>query len=322
MEQIDILLATYNGEKYLKEQLDSILMQTYSNFRLLISDDCSNDSTKDILKEYEQKDNRIKVFYQEKNLGYVKNFEFLLGKVENKIYALSDQDDIWLPEKIEKAIENINYNNSDLYFSDLILIDETGKEISKSFWKEKGFYKKIKKDKNYKGLLLNNYITGCTIVSKKELLKYVLPIPKNTKYMIHDYWIAIVTALKGKICYDTNCYIKYRQHGNNQVGSEMKSKKLDSLEEIRDLFIDVKIEHFKVFVEYKEQFKEKAQKQNKKALEYFERLKKVKNINFKNWYLFFKLYKYENLKYFIANFIILNVPILAKKIYKTMKLYN
>ena len=74
MEQIDILLATYNGEKYLKEQLDSILSQTYSNFRLLISDDCSKDGTRKILEEYEKKDKRIQVFFQEKNLGYVKNF--------------------------------------------------------------------------------------------------------------------------------------------------------------------------------------------------------------------------------------------------------
>ena len=80
MEEIDILMATYNGERYLREQIDSILNQTYSKFRLLISDDCSQDKTREILKEYEEKDKRITVFYQEKNLGYVKNFEFLLRK--------------------------------------------------------------------------------------------------------------------------------------------------------------------------------------------------------------------------------------------------
>ena len=80
MEEIDILMATYNGEKYLREQIDSILNQTYSKFRLLISDDCSQDKTREILKEYEEKDKRITVYYQEENLGYVKNFEFLLRK--------------------------------------------------------------------------------------------------------------------------------------------------------------------------------------------------------------------------------------------------
>lgn len=316
MEQIDILLATYNGEKYLKQQIDSILSQTYSNFRLIISDDCSTDGTRKILKEYKEKDNRITVYFQEKNLGYVKNFEFLLKKVENEIYALSDQDDIWLPEKIEKCLANMNNNNSDLVFCDLIVIDEKEKQISESFWKEKGFIRKIKKDKKYKGLQLNNYITGCTILSKRKFLKYILPLPSNLKYIIHDYWIAIVISLKGKITYEKQPYIKYRQHEGNQVGYKMKSKKLSSIDEIRDMFIDVKIEHFKFFNEKKELFDEKTRKENIEALNYFEMLKNIKNINLRKWYLFYKLYRYENFKYFIANFIILNIPIIAKAIYK------
>lgn len=315
MEKIDILLATYNGEKYLKEQLDSILNQTYSNFRLIISDDCSNDNTKQILEEYKQKDDRIEVYYQNENLGYIKNFEFLLGKVENKFYALSDQDDIWLSEKLEKYIENMKNNNSDLVFGDLIVVDENGQEINKSFWKLKGFSKKIKKDKNYKGLQLNNYITGCTILSKKEFLKYILPLPE-AKYIIHDYWIAIVVSAKGKISHIDKPYIKYRQHSNNQVGYKTKSEELESIEEIRKLFIDVKIEHFEIFEKYEMLFDEKTRKINKKALSYYKKLKEVKNINFRNWSLFYKLYKYENLKYQILNFIILNMPIIAKMLYK------
>ena len=102
-EPIDVLLATYNGEKYLKEQLDSILNQTYKNINLIISDDASKDGTRDILKEYEEKDKRVKVFYQENNLGYVKNFEFLLKQVQSEVFMLSDQDDFWMPQKIEKT---------------------------------------------------------------------------------------------------------------------------------------------------------------------------------------------------------------------------
>ena len=143
MEQIDILLATYNGQKYLNEQLDSILNQTYNNFRLIISDDASSDDTKKILEEYKKKDSRIEVYYHEENLGYVKNFEFLLSKVENEFYALADQDDIWLQNKIENAVKSLNENNADLYFCDLLLINDEGKEIGNSFWKEKGFYKKV-----------------------------------------------------------------------------------------------------------------------------------------------------------------------------------
>jgi rhamnosyltransferase len=107
MEKIDILLATYNGEKYVREQIESILHQTYTNFNLLISDDVSKDSTVSILKEYEQKDSRVKVFVQEKNLGYIRNFEFLLKQVTSNYYMLSDQDDFWLPEKVEKSYKKI-----------------------------------------------------------------------------------------------------------------------------------------------------------------------------------------------------------------------
>ena len=106
-EQIDILLATYNGEKYLREQLDSILNQTYENIQLIISDDCSKDDTRNILKQYEEKDRRVKVYYQDENIGCIKNFEFLLKQVKNKIYMLSDQDDIWMPEKIEKTYQKL-----------------------------------------------------------------------------------------------------------------------------------------------------------------------------------------------------------------------
>ena len=98
-ETVDILLATYNGEKYVIEQIESILHQTYKNIRLLISDDCSTDDTRQILEQYQKKDNRIEIFFQEKNLGYIRNFAFLLNQVKNKYYMLSDQDDVWLPER-------------------------------------------------------------------------------------------------------------------------------------------------------------------------------------------------------------------------------
>ena len=316
MDKIDILMATYNGERYLKEQIESILKQTYSNFRLIISDDCSTDSTRNILEEYHQKDNRIEIYYQDKNLGYIKNFEFLLNKVENNFYMLADQDDIWISDKIEKSMKKLEQEKADLVFCDLMLINQNGEKIADSFWKEKKFNKKIKKDKSKKGLRLNNYITGCTILSKKEFLKEILPIPPNTKYLIHDYWIAIILSLKGKIVYIEEPLVKYRQHGDNQVGYKMKSKELKNVDEIRNIFIDVKIELFSIYCEHYKLFDTKEQQINQKALEYFKKLKKQKNIYWKNWLFFMRLYHYENFMYKIANFIILNVPVIAKLIYK------
>ena len=132
-EPIDILLATYNGEKYIKEQIDSILNQTYKNIKLIISDDFSKDRTPEILREYAEKDKRIILYIQEKNLGVVKNIEFLLKKVESPYYMLADQDDYWMPEKVEKTLEKLQEENSDLAFGDLEVVDEKLNTIYPSF---------------------------------------------------------------------------------------------------------------------------------------------------------------------------------------------
>ena len=284
MEKVDVLLATYNGEKYLKEQIDSILEQTYSDFRLLISDDGSTDDTRKILEEYKNKDSRIQVFFQESNLGVVKNFEFLLKKVESAYYMFSDQDDIWKAEKIEKSLNKIENDNCDLVYSDLEVVDEKLNVTYESYWKLKGIYNKIKKYNNFESLYLNNFVTGCTIISKKELIDTYLPLPNTSKYVLHDYWISLILSQNGKIDYIEEPLIKYRQHKNNKVGSKKKSNELRTIDEIRKLFIEVKKEHFKVFIENEEKFlSEDVKKLNKKSLEYYEMLERKNNFNFKGW---------------------------------------
>lgn len=320
MERVDILLATYNGEKYLVEQLESILSQTYSNFRLLISDDFSTDGTRKILEEYKKKDDRIQLFFQGKNLGVIKNFEYLLKKVESKYYMLSDQDDIWKENKIERSVEKLEISESDLVYTDLEVVDENLNVTYKSYWKLKGIYKKVKKYNNFQALYLNNFVTGCTLISKKEFIKDILPLPNTSKFVLHDYWIALVISQKGKISYIEEPLIKYRQHKNNKIGSRKQSDTLKSIEEIRELFIKVKKEHFTVFIENEDKFEdEKIRKLSRKALSYYEMLNKKNNINFKGWFLFFKLYKYEEFGYTMQNFIILNMPAIARFLYKFKK---
>ncbi len=320
MEKVDILLATYNGEQYLREQLDSIMCQTYSNFRLIISDDCSSDSTKEILEEYVEKDKRIIVFSQEKNLGVVKNFEFLLKRVENKYFMFSDQDDIWNENKIKKSIKVIEETGSDLVYSDLEVVDSFLNVTYSSYWKLKGFYKKIVKYNNFESLYLNNFITGCTMLSKKELIDEVLPLPNTSKFILHDYWIPLILSQKHKITYIEEPLIKYRQHKNNKVGSKKKTDELKSIDEIRKLFIQVKKEHFSVFIENEEKFvDDKVKILNRQALQYYEMLEKKKNFNFRKWGLFFKLYKYESFIYVMQNFMILNMPFITKILYKFKK---
>ena len=316
MKQIDILLATYNGEKYLKEQIDSILNQTYKNIRLVISDDCSKDSTLEILKEYEKKDERIELYIQQSNIGVVKNIDFLLKQVKSPYYMLADQDDYWLPEKAEKSLEKLNQQNADLVFGDLDVVDKSLETIYPSFNDYMLLTRKINKYiDSYKVNYLYNCVTGCTVLAKKETVKKILPLPTNSKYLIHDHWIGLMVSLNGKLAYMPEKYIKYRQHGNNQVGTEKISHGFKKLEQVRELFIDVKLGVFGTYVKNKEKFPKELQKQNEDAYEYFKKIKKKKYFNFRGWTTFHKLYKTETFKYYIENFMIMNMPVISKGIF-------
>lgn len=316
-EKVDILLATYNGEKYVAEQIDSILNQTYKNINLIISDDCSKDKTPEILKEYSKKDTRIKLHLQQKNLGVVKNIEFLLKQVEAPLYMLADQDDYWLSEKVEKSVEKLKKENADLVFGDLEVVDQNLKTIYPSFGDFMLLNRKINKYiDSYKVNYLYNCVTGCTLISKKEFIKYILPLPTNSKFVIHDHWIGLMVSLNGKLAYMPEKYIKYRQHGNNQVGTTKVTHSLKKIEEVREHFINVKLGVFGTYIENKDKFTKDLQNLNNKAYEYFTMLKNKKRINFKGWTVFYKLYKTESFSYFIQNFMILNMPIIIKPIFK------
>lgn len=314
-EKVDILVATYNGEKYLKEQIESLLNQTYKNIQIIISDDCSKDGTREILKQYEKND-KIKIFYQEKNLGYVKNFEFLLKQVQSELYMLCDQDDVWKEEKVQKSVEKLKQEDLDLVFGDLEVVDENLNMVLKSYADYMHLSHKIKKYCNdYRLQYLYNCMTGCTILSKKIFLDKILPIPIDSKYLIHDYWIGLIVSLNGKVGYIKESYILYRQHGNNQVGTAKASKKYKKVEDIRNLSIDIKIGIFETYINHKELFNKKIQKQNEEALKFFNMVKEKKNFNFKNWVVFIKLYRYESPKQFIKNFMVINMPALVRIVF-------
>lgn len=312
-EKIDILLATYNGEKYLKEQLDSILNQTYKNIRIIISDDCSKDTTPEILKEYQKKDDRIELHIQKNNLGVVKNIEFLLKEVKSPYYMLADQDDYWLPEKAEKSLEKLKEEKADLVFGDLEVVDKNLNTMYSSFNDYMLLTRKINKYINsYKVNYLYNCITGCTVLAKKETIEKIIPLPTNSKRLIHDHWIGLMVALNGKLAYVPEKYIRYRQHGNNEVGTEKISHGFKKLKQVRDWFIDVKLGIFETYVKNNERFPEELQKLNNEAYKYFKMIEKKKNFNFRNWKTFHKLYKTEKFMYYIENFFIMNMPLIAR----------
>ena len=230
---------------------------------------------------------------------------------------LSDQDDYWLPEKIEKTYNKLNEENADLVFTDLIVVDNDKRVINSSFNKLMNLEKKIQKTiGTYELVYLYNCVTGCTIMGKKNMLKKILPIPKKSKHLIHDHWIALVTSMNGKVVYLSERLIKYRQHSNNQIGINHITSSYKNVEQIREHFINVKLGVFGTYVENTQVFPEKVNDINVKAYKYFEELQSKNNINFKGWNIFHNLYKNESFKYYIENFLILNIPFIVKIILK------
>lgn len=318
--KIDVLMATYNGEKYLREQMDSILEQSFGDFRLLVSDDGSTDGTREILNEYVGKDSRVVVFLQNKNLGSTKNFEFLMRKVESECFMFSDQDDVWQKDKLQKSIDKMKEEDCDLVYSDLEVVSEDLDVLHKSYWKLKGFEKKVKRYNHFESLYLNNYVTGSTMLVKSKWLEKILPLPDKSKFILHDYWTALVVSKFGKMAYVDEPLLKYRQHLDNRIGSKRKSDEMRDFKQMRDLFLEVKLDHFKTFLKRQDVFEEEnLERLNKVCFQYFEALKKVKKGSFKNSRLFWRLYKYETLGYVFQNYLILHWPVLAKPLFSVKK---
>lgn len=218
MEKVDILLTTYNSKiEYLKMQIDSILNQTYKDFKLIISDDCSTkEEVKKVLEEYEQKDNRIKIYFQPQNLGYTKNFEFVLTKSTADYIAFSDHDDIWYPNKIEESLKILKEKNVDLVYCDAKQIDENGKTLHESYLRYKNM--PILNEKYKKEILpFSRHIAiGCSQVFTKRVKDLMIPFTEST--MAHDWHsLYIANALNGAYCIDKPLF-EYRLHGNNAFG--------------------------------------------------------------------------------------------------------
>ncbi len=214
---ISIAMATYNGEKYLAEQLDSILAQTVQDFELVICDDCSTDGTVRILEEYMQKDSRIKVFVNKENLGFVKNFEKAIKLCSGEYIALSDQDDVWLPEHLEILMRNIK--DKDLICGNAVLCDENLKTINTDLLSvSKIDFLPDNKDDWFFFLLHGNIFQGAASLFKSNIIEKALPIPSKVKF--HDRWLALVAASENGVSYINKPILYYRQHGENITHTE------------------------------------------------------------------------------------------------------
>lgn len=218
---VEILMATYNGERYLSEQIDSILAQTYVDWHLLIRDDCSTDATVDIIKSYVAKyPNKITLMAASPNKGSMRSFETLLEEADATYYMFCDQDDVWLPQKIEHAMSCMHTvekpNTPVVVFSDLCVVDENLQTIHDSFLHNARINPCILQTKE--ALAVNNCAAGCTMLFNNEAKKVSLPFGKYA--MMHDAWVLLsVVANKGIMQQIQSTDILYRQHGKNVCGA-------------------------------------------------------------------------------------------------------
>jgi glycosyltransferase involved in cell wall biosynthesis len=227
---VAILLATYNGSKYLEELLQSLNNQTYSNITVYISDDLSSDSTSDIIQKYVQQNKRFRNITTPQRKGSAcKNFMKMINSFSysEDLYMFCDQDDVWNNDKVEKTVDyyfhnNYLHNNDDsfpvLIHTDLQVVDEKLQEICYSFYRYSGINtEKIKLNR----LLVQNCVTGCTMLFNRALYNLASKISEEELNLItmHDHFLAILATAFGRIYYYKESTIKYRQHSNNTVGA-------------------------------------------------------------------------------------------------------
>lgn len=221
---VDILLATFNGELFIEEQIQSILNQTFNDWILIVRDDGSSDRTREIISRYSLKypDKIINIQDGLPSGSAKNNFLSLLKHSKNKYIMFCDQDDIWLPNKIEQSLKAIqkeekhNLNVPILIHSDLTVVNENGAIICASLYEMQNinmsYFNRVER------LLVQNAITGCTMMINRALAEKLGTIPNDA--IMHDWWIALHAIVFGKIVYLKDSQILYRQHVSNTVGAK------------------------------------------------------------------------------------------------------
>lgn len=219
MDRIVVLMSTYNGEKYIRQQIDSILNQKGCTVELYVRDDGSTDTTLQILAEYKMK-NQLE-WYSGENLGAAKSFyDLLLRASECAYYAFADQDDIWDDDKLYIAIEALkSYNRQPaIYYANARITDEHGQEVGINTYK-------VEQNTNFKGFVCSGGALGCTMILNGKLRELAKNGGIPDRIIMHDdYLTSLAFSINGKVIYDHVPHMSYRQHTNNVIGIPMNLK--------------------------------------------------------------------------------------------------
>lgn len=216
MKKVSIALCTYNGEHFLEEQLETIATQTIPPFELVICDDASSDSTAEIIEHFAAHAAfPVKLHFNDKNLGYLKNFEKAISLCTGDIIALCDQDDRWHADKLKTLLSAFSNPKVGMVFSNAAMMDREGNLTGESLWDRHHFDSKLRhlfsQGNAYQFLYFKNVVSGCTMAFRRQWWPLIQPFPENT-HIIHDGWIALMISLFAEIAIIDEPLINYRIH--------------------------------------------------------------------------------------------------------------
>ena len=221
---ISVAMCTYNGARFLDQQLESIAAQTLAPAELVVSDDASTDGTPELLRRFaDRAPFPVRLLRNEQRIGSTKNFEKAIAHCTGTVIALADQDDVWRPEKLARIDATFAERpGCGLLFTDARLIDEGGNVAERTLWQHIGFSRARKEafadDGAFESLAVRNVVTGATMAFRSALREAILPIPHEAE-MVHDRWIALIAAAIGELGPLDETLIDYRQHGSQQIGA-------------------------------------------------------------------------------------------------------
>ena len=224
MDNVSIVMTTYNGEKYLEEQINSILSSTYKDFELYIVDDGSQDNTMEILNSFKDKyPDKLHICKNETNLGVTLNFLNAISKTTSEYVMLCDQDDVWKPDKIARTLRRVKQMEVQFekelpiaVFTDAYIVDEDLNIVHESFFRSGRLNPRLI---DLPHLLMENKLIGCTVMINQAVRRILqgCPLPKRAKF--HDGWLGLIAASTGKIGFIKEPTLLYRQHESNVVGN-------------------------------------------------------------------------------------------------------
>ena len=234
MPLVSVIMPSYNHEKYISDAIESVLNQSFKDIELIITDDSSKDNSKEIIRYYEKKDNRVLVFFHNENRGIARTMNEGIEKANGKFLSLFSSDDLWVKDKLKKQLKILQENENCIVWSDGLIVDDQGNPTGELFTQRHGALKRKKSGNIFEELLKGNYICGQSIIFKKKNIKNI-KYDEKLKYL-NDYKFMVDLARRHEFYFIPEPLVIYRIHGENSILSDKINWQKDNII-IRNYFL-------------------------------------------------------------------------------------